>query len=76
MDDYSTHRQTPLTDNDSSLLHSAKRSNGSALRVQTIGPTDRHTNGQTDVTKYIISLLSRKINLLVWGNRTGFIMFL
>ncbi len=41
--DYSKNRQTPYTDNDSS------GSNGSAVRVV--------TNGRTDATKSIISLL-------------------
>ncbi len=50
--DYSTQRQTPWTDNDSSLLFA-----GSAVRAL----MDRRTDRRTDATKYIISLASRSI---------------
>ena len=43
--DYSTHRQTPWTDNDSSLPIAAL---GSTVRVS--------TDGRMDTTEYIISL--------------------
>ncbi len=50
--DYSTHRQTPRNDNDSSLPFAAlgkaerRRSNGSAVRARTNRHTDPQTNGR------------------------------
>ncbi len=46
--DYSTHRQTPWTDNDSS----------SAVRVVTDGQTDGQTDGRTD-GRYQVHYLPR-----------------
>ncbi len=45
-----------------------RRSNGSSVRVQTKGGTDRRTDGQTDATKCIISIASRSI---ISGIRVG-----
>ncbi len=42
-----------------------RRSNGLAVRAVTDGRTDRRTDRRTDATKYIISLASRSIIMLV-----------
>ena len=59
--DYSAHRQTPWTDNDSSLLFAAfgKAPNGSAMssRVLTDRRTGRQIDRQADPAKSIIFLL-------------------
>ncbi len=49
--DYSTHRQTPWTDNDSSLLFAALscRSNGSAVRGRTGGRYQVHYLPRSEV---------------------------
>ena len=67
--DYSTHRQTSWTDNDSSLLFAAL-GKAEPLNIKVIGQavqpwerwrTDGRTDRRTDATNYIISLVSRSI---------------
>ncbi len=53
--DYSTHRQTPRTDYDSSLPFAALG------KAHTDGWTDRETDGRTDATNSSISLALRSI---------------
>ena len=68
--DYSTHRPTPRTDNDSSLFFAALGKAEpliSVVRALTDGQTDGQTDGRTDATKYIISLASRSITIPIGG---------
>ncbi len=65
--DYSTHRQTPWTDNDSSLPFAAL---GKTVQPWERWRTDGRTDGRTDSIKYIISLASRSI-IKSWWTASG-----